>query len=902
MKKNYIVCLLATVFLFAFQIGQAQKSLSENEFGSLIQDWLDKNKENYNLTENDISSLLVSDAYYSKKTKINHVYVNQAYQGIKIHNAISSVAVRDNYVFYYDNSLIPNIASKVNTITPAINAQAAINAVANVYDLGSVTNLSTISHTNNNYVFSNGNVSQKDIPVSLVFQPTLDGSIKLAWDLSIHTLNGQNWYSVRVDAVNGEIIDTNDWIIKCNFGDGNHATHTNHNTKKAETVNLFKSASSMMADGSSYSVIPLPFRSPSETTVTLVSEPASLNASPFGWHDVNGVAGAEFTITRGNNVYAQEDVNGNNGFGAAPDGGATLNFDYSSSSLNQEPSGYQDLSLTNLFYMNNIMHDVWYEYGFDEVSGNFQANNYGNGGSGSDFVIADGQDGSGLNNANFSTPPDGSNPGMQMYLWNGVPASPLTVNSGGPLTGSITAAVPATGAGNNITGPSTVPVTADLALVIDDNSVDNTSAPDYFPDFNDGCGAVTNGTDLSGKIVVIRRGNCPFVDKIQNAQDAGAAGVIVVNHNNPANDPNYVEYVGMSGTTNPAFTIPSVFINNADGEQLISALQNNEVINATIVSAPVPVQRDGSLDNEIVAHEYGHGISTRLAGGPSNSGCLGNAEQMGEGWSDWFALMITMKVGDLPETGRGIATYSTSEPVDGLGIRPFQYSTDTSINPLTYGDTNNTAITQPHGIGTVWATILWDLTWKYIEKYGFDPDIYNGTGGNNKVMQLVLDGLKLQTCNAGFVRGRNGILQADTALTGGEDQCMIWEVFAARGVGLSASQGNPQSRTDQVEDFNLPPDTNPTLQNCTSLSVDEFNESNYSIFPNPTNNVLNINVKKNFGKVNITLTDINGRVVMTQEANLSRSTELNISALQSGMYILTIKGENINTNDKIIKN
>ncbi len=94
MKKNYIVCLLATVFLFAFQIGQAQKSLSENEFGSLIQDWLDKNKENYNLTENDISSLLVSDAYYSKKTKINHVYVNQAYQGIKIHNAISSVAVR----------------------------------------------------------------------------------------------------------------------------------------------------------------------------------------------------------------------------------------------------------------------------------------------------------------------------------------------------------------------------------------------------------------------------------------------------------------------------------------------------------------------------------------------------------------------------------------------------------------------------------------------------------------------------------------------------------------------------------------------------------------------------------------------------------------------------------------
>ncbi|MEJ6791963.1 MAG: T9SS-dependent M36 family metallopeptidase [Lacinutrix sp.] len=902
MKKNYIVCLIATLFLFAFQIGQAQKSLSNNEFGSLIQDWLDFNKDKYDLTQDDISSLLVTDSYYSKKTKINHVYVNQAYQGVKIHNAVSSVAVRDNYVFYYDNSLIPNIASKINTITPSIDAQAAINAVAHEYGLGNVSNLSTVSNSNNNYIFSNGTVSQKDIPVSLVFQPTTEGSIKLAWDLSIHTLDGQNWYSVRVDAVNGEILDSNNWIIKCNFGDGNHVSHGNHSIKKTETIDLFKSSSSMMVDGSSYSVYPLPFRSPNEVSVTLITEPANLNASPFGWHDVNDVSGAEFTITRGNNVYAQEDVNGNDGFGAAPNGSALLAFDYSSSDLNQAPLGYQDLSLTNLFYMNNIMHDVWYEYGFDEVSGNFQQNNYGNGGNGGDFVIADGQDGSGLNNANFSTPPDGNNGGMQMFLWDGVPASPLIINSGGPLLGSVTAVVPATGQGNNITGPSTVPVTADLALVVDDNSVDDTTAAGYIADFNDGCGAVTNGTDLSGKIVVIRRGNCPFVDKIQNAQDAGAVGLIMVNHNNPANDPAYVEYVGMAGMSTPAFTIPSLFINNADGEQLITALQNNEVINATIVSAPVPFQKDGSLDNEIVAHEYGHGISARLAGGPSNSGCLGNAEQMGEGWSDWFALMITMKVGDLPETGRGIATYSISEPLDGLGIRPFQYSTDTSINPLIYSDTNNTAISQPHGIGTVWATILWDLTWKYIEKYGFDPDIYNGTGGNNKVMQLVLDGLKLQTCNAGFVIGRNGILQADTALTGGEDLCMIWEVFAARGVGLNANQGSAQSRTDQVEDFNMPPDTNPTLQNCTSLSVDEFNESNYSIFPNPANNVLNINVKKNFGKVNITLTDINGRLVLSQEANLSSSTELNISALQSGMYILTIKGENINTNDKIIKN
>jgi extracellular elastinolytic metalloproteinase len=36
---------------------------------------------------------------------------------------------------------------------------------------------------------------------------------------------------------------------------------------------------------------------------------------------------------------------------------------------------------------------------------------------GNDFVIADAYDGSRTNNANFGTPPDGSSPRMQMFVW-----------------------------------------------------------------------------------------------------------------------------------------------------------------------------------------------------------------------------------------------------------------------------------------------------------------------------------------------------------------------------------------------------------------------------------------------------------------------------------------------------
>ena len=56
-------------------------------------------------------------------------------------------------------------------------------------------------------------------------------------------------------------------------------------------------------------------------------------------------------------------------------------------------------------------------------------------------------------------------------------------------------------------------------------------------------------------------------------------------------------------------------------------------------------RRDGDLDAAIIAHEYGHGVSTRLTGGASAVGCLGNREQMGEGWSDFYGLLLTMEAG-----------------------------------------------------------------------------------------------------------------------------------------------------------------------------------------------------------------------------------------------------------------
>ena len=315
-------------------------------------------------------------------------------------------------------------------------------------------------------------------------------------------------------------------------------------------------------------------------------------------------------------------------------------------------------------------------------------------------------------------------------MWDGVPIpNNLTINNG-PLAGEYPAAL--AGFGNRLSPTS--PLTAELILITDDDAGAST-------DPNDACDPITNQffEFVPDKIAVIRRGGCEFGVKVKAAEDKNAVAVIIVN--NEAGDP-----VPMGpGAVGDSVTIPSIMISQADGEAIIAALSGGATINVSLIGGYLI---DGDFDNGVVAHEYGHGISNRLTGGPSAADCLGNTEQMGEGWSDWFGLMITIEPGDLATDGRGIGTFDAAQDVNGIGIRPARYSTDLAINGFTYNNINSVSI--PHGVGFVWATMLWDLTWAYIDKYGFDPDLYSGKGGNNKVMQIVMDGLKLQPCSPGF--------------------------------------------------------------------------------------------------------------------------------------------------------
>lgn len=230
----------------------------------------------------------------------------------------------------------------------------------------------------------------------LIWLPMDGQTLRLCWDVILMSRARDEMFRVLVDVQTGEVL----------------LRHCLTDYLSDASYRVFTSDS------------PSPF-SPGYTTPvtnqpplvarTLVTFPAlDTNASPAGWINDGG------NETLGNNVDAHTDRNADDLPDLPrPQGSPFRTFDFPMDLTSQDPTNYASAAVVQLFYWNNFMHDKLYELGFTEAAGNFQSSNFGRGGLGNDAVQADAQDGSGYNNANFSTPPDGSPGRMQMYLFTG---------------------------------------------------------------------------------------------------------------------------------------------------------------------------------------------------------------------------------------------------------------------------------------------------------------------------------------------------------------------------------------------------------------------------------------------------------------------------------------------------
>lgn len=458
---------------------------------------------------------------------------------------------------------------------------------------------------------------------------------------------------------------------------------------------------------------------------------------------------------------------------------------------------------------------------------------------------------------------------MQMYLWDYGVSFQQRLFYNDPTLATRTPVNTAVGSYSSGGGRYLMetPATGDVAI----------------PSVLNACTALTGGS-LTGKIALVTISGCTNDVKIKNAQAAGAVGVLLHRtSSNTVTDWNLTSGLGIN--------IPMVMIPRDEGNFINAEITAGRTVKVSLKDLAVGY-KNSSFDNGVMIHEYGHGISNRLTG--QGYSCLQNLEQMGEGWSDFFALMLTNTPNYTATTGRGIGTYSTNAPTTGVGIRQYRYTTDMTINPHTYADTNSTG-GQPHAVGEIWATMLWDLHWKLAEKYGYNYNITaDANSGSAKALQLVIDGLKLQPCSPNFVTGRDAILQADQ-LTGGVDNCLIWNVFARRGLGLNASAGSASNIADQVEDFTVP-------TGCILGTDDIIKNKSFGIYPNPARGEFFIKAAPTVGNasIKVEILDMNGKLVRSLERKKNSSDAISTKGLVKGTYLVVITENGKSNAEKLI--
>ena len=503
--------------------------------------------------------------------------------------------------------------------------------------------------------------------------------------------------------------------------------------------------------------------------------------SPFSKNDPWLPAAA--TEAKGNNVWAYANLKAPDGYSAGdqavyPTAPGVFDRTYD---LANPPQGTPDdiqAVTTNLFFTINWMHDSFYDAGYDEKSGNAQQDNFGRGGMGGDPVKAESQDYSGRNNANASTPADGSSPRIQMYLWDASKKN-LKVTD------------PAADAGDYVAtaatfGPATFNFTGNLLIV--DDGVGTT---------DDGCETpFMNAAALAGKIAVISRGTCNFTVKVANAQANNAKGVLIVN--NAAGlppDP-------LGGTPPSPITIPTLGISKEDGDKLRTTLMGGTSVTVILTAAKLP-DRDGTLDVTISSHEWGHTLSNRLVG---NGNGLGShqAGGMGEGWSDFVALVTISRPEDAMVAAN--AKWNGVYPLGAHvlagnfafydGIRRYPYSADMTKNPLTFKHiARGTALpTTPvpafgadgsnndevHNTGEVWTSMLWECYTALLRdgRYTFDQ-------AQTQMRKYLVTAFKMTPLNPTFLEARDAVLAAAYA-TEPKDFALFWAGFAKRGAGIGA--------------------------------------------------------------------------------------------------------------------
>ena len=421
----------------------------------ILREFIRRNSELVGLNTTQINQLEKTADYTNPDGNLSFVQFEQKINRVPVFRGeIKAGFTKKNELIRVINNLAPSLDYE-RLSTDFATAEKAVEDAARHLDLQANNADTKRIETESNdlkITFERGQFADKTTAEKIYF-PIDYGVARSAWRVLIWTKSEA--YYVIVDAETGTLL----WrksITESQTQSANYNVYWN-------SGNMLNSEESPAAIGPVFCQTPLNCTQPqlrSRISIVGIGNESPLTFNQLGWL----TDGENRTI--GNNVEAGIDRDGTQG--VDPNGWAfgnptrVFNFAYNPApgspapgdapvptTQTYPPSTFQQGAITSVFYVANRWHDQMYLLGFNEVSRNFQANNFGIGGIGNDSLLVETQDSSGTNGGNLSTPADGNRPRLQLFIWTGT-----TPNRDGALDNQVVVHELTHGLSNRLIGNS----------------------------------------------------------------------------------------------------------------------------------------------------------------------------------------------------------------------------------------------------------------------------------------------------------------------------------------------------------------------------------------------------------------------------------------------------------------
>lgn len=368
--------------------------------------FLNNNADLLRLDQDDVAALQVSRRYQDAHNGLTHLWLQQQIDGIEVFQGDLAVHLaRTGEIVALSGEALPNVAELANARKPHLNAVAALRLAAADADAELKDNVTLKAQPNGadqKQVFDRASGFDRDVEAKLVYFPLAHNQVRLAWQFTLWMQETPDVYLTLIDAEKGSV------LFRYNL------TSYDENPLKPHGEVFTKDAPR--------------FSMPLSTTnpPLLLREDVPFRATPYQNTEIFPVSDPHYDwwagrpannlISNNTSTYLDRDANNQPDTPRLEAATGVFTFPLDFTKQPTDPD-YQKAAQANLFYWINRYHDILYSFGFTEAAGNFQTDNFGRGGRGADAVLGEAQDGSSTNNANFSTPTDGSPGRVQMFLW-----------------------------------------------------------------------------------------------------------------------------------------------------------------------------------------------------------------------------------------------------------------------------------------------------------------------------------------------------------------------------------------------------------------------------------------------------------------------------------------------------